>query len=85
MISFFQVRQEGRFSIRTFGNRSQLKITKMKHEDSGHFVVRASNFIGASATEFYLNVPTEEAEAEEAEGKRDVLDLKTFSNLLSTL
>ena len=41
----------------------------MKSTDSGHFVVRASNFIGASATEFYLHVPTEEEEAEEAEGK----------------
>ncbi len=40
-----------------------------KSTDSGHFIVRASNFIGASATEFYLHVPTEEEEAEQAEGE----------------
>ena len=64
-----QIRPEGRYSVRTFGNRSQLTITMMKSTDSGHFIVRSSNFIGASATEFYIHVPTEEEEAEEAEGE----------------
>ena len=52
----------------------------MKSTDSGHFVVRASNFIGASATEFYLHVPTEEEEAEEAEGKLQCTGIANFVN-----